>query len=73
MLPETTCWKKTHISAYVDVDKNQRDGQHINILKFKKTRLRIIHLVRTQNFPKNYHFLPPDKHTYVCISGGRKR
>ena len=25
----------------------------------------IIHLVRTQNFPKNQHFLPPDAHTYV--------
>ena len=26
----------------------------------------IIHLVRTQNFPKNYHFVPPprDTHTY---------
>ena len=23
-----------------------------------------------QNFPK--HFLPPDTHTYVCLSGGRK-
>ena len=23
----------------------------------------IIHLVRTQNFPKNLHFLPPDTHT----------
>ena len=25
----------------------------------------IIHLVRTENFPKNQHFLPPDTHTYV--------
>ena len=27
--------------------------------------LGIIHLVRTQNFLKNQHFLPPDMHTYV--------
>ena len=27
----------------------------------------INHLVRTQMFPKNYNFLPPDKHTYVSV------
>ena len=26
----------------------------------------------TSNFPKNEHFLPPDTHTYVCVSGGKK-
>ena len=31
----------------------------------------IIHLVRTQNISKIYHFLPPDRHTYVCVSGGK--
>ena len=25
----------------------------------------IIHLVRTQNFPKNYYFLPPDTQTFI--------
>ena len=25
-----------------------------------------------RNFPKNEHFLPPDKHTSVCVSGGKK-
>ena len=24
----------------------------------------------TTNFPKSKHFLPPDTHTYVCVSGG---
>ena len=24
------------------------------------------------NIPKNQHFLPPDAHTYLCISGGKK-
>ena len=24
------------------------------------------------NFPKNEHFLPPDKHMYVCVSGDKK-
>ena len=27
---------------------------------------------RMLNFPKNGHFLPPDTHTYVCVSGGKK-
>ena len=27
----------------------------------------VIHSLRTQNFPKNWHFLPPDTHTYVCV------
>ena len=26
----------------------------------------------TPNFPKNKHFLPPDKHTYMCVSRGKK-
>ena len=26
----------------------------------------------TPNFPKNKHFLPPDTHTYVCVSEGKK-
>ena len=26
----------------------------------------------TPNFPKNKHFLPPDTHTYVCVSPGKK-
>ena len=31
----------------------------------------IIDLVRTQNFPKNQHFLPPDTYTYVrCVYQG---
>ena len=34
--------------------------------------LGIIHLVRRQIFLKNYYFLPPDMHTFVCVSGGKK-
>ena len=31
----------------------------------------VIHLVHTQNFPKNQHFLPlDDAYFYVCVSGG---
>ena len=26
----------------------------------------------TPNFPKNEHFLPPDTHMYVCVSGVNK-
>ena len=26
----------------------------------------------TPNFPKNERYLPPDTHTYVCVSGGKK-
>ena len=29
--------------------------------------------VKFSNFPKNERFLPPDTHTYVCVSGGKKR
>ena len=36
------------------------------------TGFSVIYLVRTQNFPQNEHFLPPDTHTYICISGGKK-
>ena len=34
---------------------------------------RITHSASTQNFPKNSHFLPPDTHIDVCVSGGKKR
>ena len=30
------------------------------------------YLLNTQNFPKNYHFILPDTHTYVYVSGGKK-
>ena len=29
--------------------------------------LEFIHLLRTQSFPKNQHFLPPDMHTFMSI------
>ena len=32
----------------------------------------IIHLVQTQNFPKNYYFSPHDTYTYVRVSGHKK-
>ena len=32
----------------------------------------IIPLLRMQNFPNNQLALPPDTHTYVCVSGGKK-
>ena len=28
--------------------------------------------VKENNFPKNKHFLPPDTHTYMCVSGCKK-
>ena len=33
---------------------------------------RLIHLARTQHFPKNLHSLHPDRNTYVSVSGGKK-
>ena len=40
-------------------------------LRWNTCLFRIIHLVRTRNFP-NYYLLHPDKHTFVCASGGKK-
>ena len=31
-----------------------------------------IHLLRSQNCLKNQRILPPDTHTYLCASGGKK-
>ena len=41
---------------------------------FKRTNLKtgVSRKQSTPNFPKNEHFLPPDTHTYVCVSGGKK-
>ena len=38
--------------------------------RFWQLHLVVIHLVRTQNFTKNWHFLPFD--THLCVSGGKK-
>ena len=35
----------------------------VNFARFSKTTIGIIHLVRTQNFLKNWNFLPTDTHT----------
>ena len=32
----------------------------------------IICLTRSQSFSKNQHFILPDTHTHVCVSGGKK-
>ena len=32
----------------------------------------IIHLIHTQSFPKNCYLLPPDMHTDLWVSGGKK-
>ena len=29
-------------------------------------------LIDSESFPKNHYFLPPDRHTYVFVSGGQK-
>ena len=40
--------------------------------KHSETKQGIIHVLHTQNFPKKQHFLKPDTHTYLCVSGGKK-
>ena len=37
-----------------------------------RNSLRLIHLMCTQNFPWNKHFLPPDTHTYLWKSESKK-
>ena len=36
-------------------------------------RTEVTRIQSTPNFPKNKRSLPPDTHTYVCVSGGKKR
>ena len=36
-------------------------------LKLKKSKHGIIRFVRSRNFPKNLHILPPDTHTYIKL------
>ena len=77
------CWKQSVVyfgvyswQQWLDFTEYEwwwkRDGS----LRIKETSwqwfLGIIHLVPTQNSPKNFYFLPLDTHTYVCVSGGWK-
>ena len=40
--------------------------------RFVVNLLGIIHLELARNFSKNYYFLTPDTHTYLCKSPGEK-
>ena len=54
--------------------QNQKFHHLSSVMRQKRANLET-NLTRkqsTQNFPKNEHFLPPDMHTYVCVSGGEK-
>ena len=43
-----------------------------NIKKHNETQLGIIYVVRTQNFPKNQHFVTP-RYAYIAeLSDGKK-
>ena len=45
-----------------------RDIKYLKIAKSHSVYLLgVIHLIHIQIFPKNWHFLTPDKHTYVCV------
>ena len=44
----------------------------VNMIILTNLKTGISRKQRTSNFPKNEHFLPPDTHTYLCISGGKK-
>ena len=45
--------------------KKKKIGTNLNV----QIPMGIISLVPTQNFLKNQHTIPPDTHTYVCVSG----
>ena len=42
---------------------HRQQGQRANLLTGLSRKQ------STPNFPRNEHFLPPDTHTYVCVSG----
>ena len=60
-----------HVTS-INVMKTCQAFVKVGWTKTLSSLLRIIHLVSTQNFPKNYHFLPCNTHTYVRASGGKK-
>ena len=64
--------KMTKIKHELIPDPNRyilfEKGAKVKFLKFLRD-----HPFSTYvNFPKNYHFLPPDTHKYVCVSGSKK-
>ena len=56
-------WTAPSNSAYSNSSVIRQKGESPNG-HFKKTKY--------VQFSKNEHFLPPNKHTNVCISGGKK-
>ena len=40
--------------------------------KGESQKMKVTRKESTPNFPKNEHFLSPDTHTYVCVSGSKK-
>ena len=53
------------VYTYYIIDFENFNKKEFNTIP--RRQLGIIHLVRTQNFLKNLHFLPPDTHTYVRV------
>ena len=62
--PITSCWR---YFPYMSHFYYLRYHQHISSSVIRRKG-------KSQNgcFPKNKHFLPPDRHTYGCVSGGKK-
>ena len=70
-------WQKIDTKSQRGHGKNWQEGiagygaisysvQHLSAA-FPEVVKEIIHLKRSQNFPKNLHFLPPEPHTPVRI------
>ena len=76
------CWKlslKTAIlnwQGWICVNIFYQFGQVKGVIVGNKVHWRILKRAeqenKTQNFPKSKHILPPDSHTCVCLSVGKK-
>ena len=64
-------WRHNNVTPVTWLSNYCRTYTRLQIpdLKQVQKHTEITHLIRLQNILENYHFLPPDTHTYVCVSG----
>ena len=69
----STCYAFYFLNYSSPVSSPQKTLVQLSCSPFRNTKkTEVIRKESKPNFPKSKHFLPPDTHTYLCISGVRK-
>ena len=64
--------KDKRVESKLTVHASCNIGENTSVIRRKANPKKgVSRKQSTPNFPKNEHLLPPETHTYVCVSGGK--